>query len=129
MPGFSESLPVLDYARGEGMKQEVNEDVYRAAFESATTELGEISTTFEQLRIRKDRIEKLVTVLKALVEAKEKAETSDEDSPPEKVQQAGEQGSSDESEELMADPFQRRIDHVLGIGAGIRDVRKYTRQF
>jgi hypothetical protein len=32
-------------------------------------------------------------------------------------------------EGLVADPFQRRIDHVLGIGAGIRDVRKYSRQF
>ena len=29
----------------------------------------------------------------------------------------------------LSDPFQRRIDHVLGIGAGIRDVRKYSRQF
>jgi hypothetical protein len=32
-------------------------------------------------------------------------------------------------EGFVADPFQRRIDHVLGIGAGIRDVRKYSRQF
>ena len=41
---------MLDYALGEGMKQEVNDNVYRVAFESAKTELGEISATFEQLR-------------------------------------------------------------------------------
>ena len=33
---------MLDYALGEGMKQEVNDNVYRVAFESAKTELGEI---------------------------------------------------------------------------------------
>jgi hypothetical protein len=32
-------------------------------------------------------------------------------------------------EAAPADPFQRRVDHVLGIGGGIRDVRKYSRQF
>lgn len=111
------------------MKPEVNEEVYRVAFESAKTELGEISATFEELRIRKDHIEKLVNVLKPLVEVEEQAGKSDEGRAPEQTEHAAEPGTPDEPEELMADPFQRRIDHVLGIGAGIRDVRKYTRQF
>ncbi len=64
---------MLDYALGEGMKPEVNDNVYRVAFESAKTELGEISATFEQLRLRKERIEKLVTVLKPLVGVEEQA--------------------------------------------------------
>ena len=55
------------------MKPEVNDNVYRVAFESAKTELGEISATFEQLRLRKERIEKLVSVLKPLVGVEEQA--------------------------------------------------------
>ena len=36
---------------------------------------------------------------------------------------------TEEPEQLLPDPFQRRIDHVLGIGAGVRDITKYSRQF
>lgn len=119
---------MLDYALGEGMKQDVNDNVYRVAFESAKTELGEISATFEQLRLRKERIEKLVTVLKPLVGVEEQAgpvvQNADEHS--EEAKTATDGGSS---ESLLPDPFQRRIDHVLGIGAGVRDITKYSRQF
>ena len=120
---------MLDYALGEGMKQDVNDNVYRVAFESAKTELGEISATFEQLRLRKERIEKLVTVLKPLVGVEEQVgplvQNTNEHS--EEVKTATDGGSSEES--LLPDPFQRRIDHVLGIGAGVRDITKYSRQF
>ena len=111
------------------MKQEVNDNVYRVAFESAKTELGEISAAFEQLRLRKERIEKLVTVLKPLVGVEEQVgslvQATNERS--EEVKAATDGGSSEES--LLPDPFQRRIDHVLGIGAGVRDITKYSRQF
>ena len=42
------------------MKQEV----YRFAFEEATSELTEIVGEFEQLRVRKERIEKVIEALK-----------------------------------------------------------------
>jgi|KBSMisStandDraft_5_1062788.scaffolds.fasta_scaffold1163730_1 hypothetical protein len=122
---------MLDYALGEGMKQEVNDNVYRVAFESAKTELGEISATFEQLRLRKDRIEKLVSVLKPLVGVEEQTGSSGEQSEglPQEAKIATDGGSNEEPEQLLPDPFQRRIDHVLGIGAGVRDITKYSRQF
>jgi len=113
------------------MKPEVNDSVYRVAFESAKTELGEISATFEQLRLRKDRIEKLVSVLKPLVGVEEQIGSSGEQSEElsEQVKVSNDGGSGDEPEQLLPDPFQRRIDHVLGIGAGVRDITKYSRQF
>lgn len=44
------------------MKQEV----YRFAFDEANSELSQILGEFEQLRARKDRIEKVVEALKPL---------------------------------------------------------------
>lgn len=44
------------------MKQEV----YRFAFEEANSELNQIVGEFEQLRLRKDKIEKVVEALKPL---------------------------------------------------------------
>ena len=44
------------------MKQEV----YRFAFDEANTELSQILGEFEQLRARKERIEKVVEALKPL---------------------------------------------------------------
>jgi hypothetical protein len=125
MASFLHSTHVLDYAPGEGMKSEVHEDVYRLAFESATSELIEISAAFEELRVRKDRIERLVEVLKPLVEVEEQPAVSAEQA----VELPAHPDANDDPEPVLSDPFQRRIDHVLGIGAGIRDVRKYSRQF
>ncbi len=115
------------------MKQERHGEIYREAFESASSELKEISAAFEQLRIRKDQIEKLVTVLGPLVDLKEgtasavpEAQSGASAEPASKPAQSNPEVTGDR---IVADPFQRRIDHVLGIGAGIRDVRKYIRQF
>ncbi len=47
------------------MKQEV----YRIAYDEANSELVQIIGEFEQLRIRKDRIEKVVEALKPLAGA------------------------------------------------------------
>lgn len=120
------------------MKPEEHEEIYRVAFESAGSELTEIEAALERLRSRKDHIEKLVAVLKPLVVEEEAAsqavpaasQTLEPQAPA--TENTGEQKSEETSlqpEAVAADPFQRRIDHVLGIGAGIRDVRKYSRQF
>lgn len=126
---------MLDYAPGVGsMKSERNSDeIYRAAFESANADLTEISAEFERLSARKDRIEKLLVALQPFVALKEEQAVnvaSVLDKPTQRSEAAQPPVESKrELEPNSADPFQRRIDHVLGIGAGIRDVRKYTRQF
>jgi hypothetical protein len=48
-------------------------DVYRVAFDSANHELNDILGAFEDLRARKERIEKVVTALKPLLGAEEAA--------------------------------------------------------
>jgi hypothetical protein len=44
----------------------MKEEVYRFAFDEANAELSQIVGEFEQLRMRKDRIEKVVEALKPL---------------------------------------------------------------
>ncbi len=48
-------------------------EVYRVAFDSANNELNDILVAFEDLRARKDRIEKVVLALKPLLGAEEAA--------------------------------------------------------
>jgi hypothetical protein len=114
------------------MKPEGNVEIYRVAFEAANSELNEISAEFERLRIRKEHIEKLVQVLQPLIgeegTAPQQGEGAGSTSQTEGAGQAAVEGRGG-AEPVQADPFQRRIDHVLGIGGGIRDVRKYSRQF
>lgn len=45
----------------------MRQDVYRVAYDEAISELGEILKSFEQLRLRKERVEKAMEVLKPLV--------------------------------------------------------------
>lgn len=115
------------------MKPEGNQEIYRVAFEAANSELNEISVHFERLRIRKELVERLVSVLRPLFEEEEQpaVSASAQVLAAERSETAAGavKETSEEPSAFTADPFQRRIDHVLGIGAGIRDVRKYTRQF
>ncbi|MGA8743219.1 MAG: hypothetical protein WB561_18675 [Terracidiphilus sp.] len=116
------------------MKPEGYVEIYRVAFDVANSELTEIGAEVERLRIRKEHIEKLVDVLKPLVAEEERVvvgQISAEAAPREETKPATEAKAEPNGgqEAFVADPFQRRIDHVLGIGAGIRDVRKYSRQF
>jgi hypothetical protein len=113
------------------MKLEGSREIYRVAFEAAKTELTEINAEFEKLRARKEQVERLVTVLKALFGEDQNTATTSQDVTPEMTQSVVAQVAETtvEPQPVPSDPFQRRIDHVLGIGAGIRDVRKYTRQF
>ena len=114
------------------MKPQGNVEIYRVAFDAATSELTEISAEFERLRIRKEHIEKLVLVLQPLIaEGEEGVAGGPIATAAPQPETAGEAAAAVQSgsEAFTADPFQRRIDHVLGIGGGIRDVRKYSRQF
>jgi hypothetical protein len=107
-------------------------DVYRVAFESANSELNQILGAFEDLRIRKERIEKVVLALKPLLGAEEEAgaagpnadastDTPQSEEQPTYQYQAANGASSD--------PFQRRVDQALGQGVGSREPRRFNRQF
>lgn len=108
-------------------------EVYRVAFDSANSELKDILGAFEELRARKERIEKVVMALKPLLGAEEAAAAaaamqSASDAANEAGQALSEevptyqyQGSNGSS----ADPFARRLDSALGHGVG----RKFNRQF
>jgi predicted nucleic acid-binding Zn-ribbon protein len=117
------------------MKPQAHQEIYRIAYESANSELTAINEEFEKLRIRMGRIEKLVSALKPLIfeDEEESLETPGAEAPVAVEAAAAESVDRPEQEaepkKPGADPFQHRIDHVLGIGAGIRDVRSYTRQF
>jgi len=55
----------------------MRQEVYRVAFDEASAELSEILSKFEQLRLRKDRMEKVVEALKPLIAAEAQAFSSD----------------------------------------------------
>ena len=46
------------------MRENVHKDVYRFAYDEASTELRKILRSFEQLCAQKSRVEKLIEVLK-----------------------------------------------------------------
>ena len=110
-------------------------EVYRVAFDSANSELNDILVAFEDLRSRKDRIEKVVMALKPLLGAEEAAaaaaavqSASDaaneashalEDLPAYQYQTSNAGGAT------SSDPFARRLESALGHGVG----RKFSRQF
>jgi hypothetical protein len=117
------------------MKSQGYGEIYRVAHDAAQAELAEITAEFERLRVRKEHVEKLILVLKPIIGEREspspavsKEEPTEE---PDETVSAVEALNDEHARPLGvgADPFQRRGDHVLGIGAGIRDVRQYTRQF
>lgn len=108
-------------------------EVYRVAFDSANNELKDIVGAFEELRARKERIEKVVMALKPLLGAEEAAAAaaamqSASDAANEAIQSSEEvptyqyQGTNGSSSN---DPFARRLDSALGHGVG----RKINRQF
>ena len=57
---ISDNRSVLTYASGDRMKPNVHGEVYRVAFDSANAELNQILVSFEELKARKERIEKVV---------------------------------------------------------------------
>jgi hypothetical protein len=113
------------------MNQQVHENAYRAAFDFANSELREILEKFDELRTRKERIEKLVAALEPIVGPDETIDSKLQPAVQDTVLNGAELllDSSGEPEGVMSDPFQRRIDQVLGIGTGRRDARKFNRRF
>ena len=115
------------------MKQQAHQEIYRVAYESANAELVEIREEFEKLRARMGQVERLVAALKPLVfeEENQAVESTAQQATTEPVEATAETPVEKEAEpvKFTSDPFQHRINHVLGIGAGIRDVRSYTRTF
>ena len=108
-------------------------EVYRVAFDSANSELKDILGAFEELRARKERIEKVVMALKPLLGAEEAAAAA---AAMQSASDAANEAAQSLSEEVptyqyqagngsSADPFARRLDSALGHGVG----RKFNRQF
>ena len=118
----------------------MRQDVYRVAFDEARAELSEILGKFEQLRLRKDRIEKVVEALKPLI-----SESQSSPAPVERQPAKVEQATPHNAEPVQAtaspipypvqqavapssDPFSRR-ETANGISAVAADLREYSRLF
>ncbi len=56
------------------MRENVHKDVYRFAYDEASSELRKILKSFEQLCAQKNRVEKLMEVLKPEIEMREEAD-------------------------------------------------------
>ncbi|HUD57676.1 MAG TPA: hypothetical protein VMR02_20770 [Terracidiphilus sp.] len=121
----------------------MRQEVYRVAFDEASAELSEILSKFEQLRLRKDRIEKVVDALKPLVASESLAPSAERIAAPAE-RQAGEPLSHSPNDPGQAstpspipypmqqpasDPFSRRIETSVGQGGSAKDVSEYTRLF
>lgn len=128
----------LDYGRGAKMRQEV----YRVAFDEARAELNEVLGKFEQLRLRKDRVEKLVEALKPLIsgyDAPVSGSFSDRAASAEPAVAVSVPVPTaaaspipyplKQAIEPSNDPFSRRPDSAVGVGAGANDVKEYSRLF
>jgi hypothetical protein len=123
---------MLNFALEIEMKPNSGE-VYRVAFDSANSELNDILGAYEELRARKDRIEKVVMALKPLLGAEEAAAAaaavqSASDAANEAIQPQEEpayQYQATNGNGASSDPFARRLDSALGHGVG----RKFSRQF
>jgi hypothetical protein len=129
---------------GASMRQEV----YRVALDEANAELSEISGKFELLRLRKDRVEKVVEALKPLVGISESQTGPGErgsvppdwqasvQAPPTHAPVESVQGASNHSpyasqQQPMppSDPFSRRSESVAGQGSPAKNVSEYSRLF
>ena len=124
----------------------MTQETYRFAYDEANAELREIVGQFEQLQARKEQIEQVVKVLKAVMDdASSEIETLLTAEPTPFLVQAVqpiEQSQLETHEtyaalaiepepayagEQSADPFQRRIDNALRHGLGSRDSRVLPR--
>lgn len=124
------------FATGDRNMKPNHGEVYRVAFDSANNELNDILGAFEDLRARKDRIEKVVLALKPLLGAEEAAAAaaavqSASDAANEATGSSEEvptyqyQGTNGNGNNGNSDPFASRLNSALGHGVG----RKFNRQF
>ena len=127
----------------------MRQEVYRVAYDEAHAELSEILAKFEQLRQRKDRIEKVVEALKPLLgESEPQLPEIERAAPaaerpvvaepplahaapaePAIAPAAYAQPEEPVTTDTLHDPFSRRVENGVGLGAGNRDVREYSRLF
>lgn len=120
----------------------MRQEVYRVAYDEASAELSEILGKFEQMRLRKDRVEKVVEALKPLVFANEAAAAAERTAVPERqplpvevpARAAAEpvQSSAPGSipypiQQPSSDPYSRRMESSVGSSA--KDVSEYSRLF
>lgn len=111
------------------MLERGHDNSYRAAFLTASAELNEVFREVEQLRIRKDRVEKVMEALKPLLEsnardyerdlvavpfAPEPAQAAVEYEAPSQPAAAAPVAPRNEAP-VSADPIQRRINSILGL--------------
>ncbi|MGO9435716.1 MAG: hypothetical protein ACLPH3_00680 [Terracidiphilus sp.] len=123
----------------------MRQEVYRVAFDEASAELSEILAKFEQLRVRKDRVEKVVEALKPLVASEAIASSAERAAAPVERQPVPSEGPGHALSEAgqtappspipypvqqpASDPFSRRIETSVGQGGSAKDVSEYTRLF
>jgi hypothetical protein len=121
----------------------MTQETYRLAYDEASSELKEILGRFEELRIRREKVQQVAEALKPLLMDVPPTETGNAsaDPTPFLVQQASNISSeptpgatpeafpepAPEAEPAYAaessDPFQRRIDNALRHGLGSRESR------
>jgi hypothetical protein len=123
----------------------MREEVYRVAFDEASAELSEILAKFEQLRFRKDRIEKVVEALKPLIATEAPApaveraavpmerHATPNEGPGHSLSDAGQATTPSPipypMQQPASDPFSRRIETAVGSGNSSKDVSEYSRLF
>lgn len=120
----------------------MRQEVYRVAFDEASAELSEILSKFEALRLRKDRIEKVVEALKPLVgneisvpaergpivaERQMPVEVSSVHPASEPVHAVPVSASYPTMQ--PSDPFARRVESAVGQSSSAKDVSEYSRLF
>ena len=121
----------------------MRQEVYRVAYDEASAELSEILGTFEQLRLRKDRVEKVVEALKPLVQAAAEAAVAERAAaavekqsapvevpagrgPAEPMQSSAPSPIPYPVQQPTGDPFGRREPVSAG---SAKDVSEYSRLF
>jgi hypothetical protein len=115
----------------------MRQEVYRVAYDEANAELSEILGRFEQLRLRKDRVEKVVEALKPLVGSEGMTLGADQKKEPGVPQHEVSPESAPSTPSPIpypvqqpsmapSDPFARR--ESVGAGSS-KDVSEYSRLF
>jgi hypothetical protein len=106
------------------MTDKLHEPAYRAAYDSAQTELGQIYERLSQLRARQETIQVAADALKLLVGADASSEASSsaskqvfEISTKDFLQSSPAPAIAQESEEESSDPIQQHIRKALRVPA------------
>jgi hypothetical protein len=107
----------------------MRQDVFVVAYQEAKLEMLEITARFEQLRQRKERLEKVVAVLgpmfgvaaAAQAELKAGPVSANAQSPAEPVYTFNQVAAQEQEDDGSADPFQKRVRNALKFGGSRRE--------